>query len=81
MEKVLVLNISNIVVTKKQNKQEKQKQIYSYEFDADYIYSAFLQQYKIDLNSIKYMHWWKFKDLFEVRACIAESFAIQKYEA
>ena len=51
--------------SQKENKQEKQKQIYSYEFDADYIYSAFLQQYKIDLNSIKYMHWWKFKALFE----------------
>lgn len=41
------------------------KQIYSYEFDADYIFSAFLQQYKIDLNSIKYLHWWKFKALME----------------
>lgn len=43
----------------------KQKQIYSYEFDSEYIYSAFMQQYKIDLNSIEYMHWWKFKALFE----------------
>ena len=42
----------------------KKKQIYSYEFDAEYIYSAFMQQYKIDLNSIKYLHWWKFKALF-----------------
>ena len=40
------------------------KQIYSYEFDAEYIYSAFMEQYKIDLNSIKYLHWWKFKYLF-----------------
>ena len=54
------------------NEQEKQvnegntqaKQIYSYEFDAEYIYSAFMEQYKIDLNSIKYLHWWKFKYLF-----------------
>ena len=30
------------------------KQIYSYEFDDEYIYSAFMEQYKIDLNSIKY---------------------------
>ena len=42
----------------------KEKQIYSYEFDAEYIYSAFMEQYKIDLNSIKYLHWWKFKALF-----------------
>ena len=42
----------------------KDKQIYSYEFDAEYIYSAFMEQYNIDLNSIKYLHWWKFKALF-----------------
>ena len=23
-----------------------------------------MEQYKIDLNSIKYLHWWKFKALF-----------------
>ena len=41
----------------------KIKQIYSYEFDDEYIYSAFMEQYKIDLNSIKYLHWWKFRAL------------------
>lgn len=45
-------------------KTNNKKQIYSYEFDAEYIYSAFMEQYKIDLNSIKYLHWWKFKALF-----------------
>lgn len=40
-------------------------QIYSYEYDDKYIYSAFLQQYKIDLQETKYMHWWKFKALFD----------------
>lgn len=44
--------------------QERIKQIYSYEFDDEYIFSAFLEQYGIDLNEIKYMHWWKFKALF-----------------
>lgn len=43
---------------------KKEKQIYSYEFDAEYIYSAFMEQYNIDLNSINYLHWWKFKALF-----------------
>lgn len=41
------------------------KQIYSYEFDDEYIYSAFLQQYNIDLQDIDYLHWWKFRALFE----------------
>ena len=46
------------------NEKEKAKQIYSYEFDDEYIYSSFLEYYGIDLNSIKYLHWWKFKALF-----------------
>lgn len=50
---------------KKSNvKDKKIKQIYSYEYDANLIYSAFLSQYKIDLNEIKYLHWFKFKSLF-----------------
>lgn len=53
-----------INVDNENNDYNKQKQIYSYEFDAEYIYSAFMEQYKIDLNSIKYLHWWKFKALF-----------------
>lgn len=48
-----------------QKQEKKQKQIYSYEFDNEYIYSAFLQQYNIDLNEIDYLHWWKFKALFQ----------------
>ena len=51
-------------VDNEKDDNSKQKQIYSYEFDAEYIYSAFMEQYKIDLNSIKYLHWWKFKALF-----------------
>ena len=45
-------------------KEHKKKQIYNYEFDAEYIYSAFMQQYGIDLQDIEYLHWWKFKALF-----------------
>ena len=36
---------------------------YSYVYDWHYIYSAFLQQYNIDLFTTS-MHWWKFKALF-----------------
>lgn len=43
----------------------KQKKIYSFEYDAPYIYAAFLTQYNIDLNDIEYMHWWKFQALFQ----------------
>lgn len=43
----------------------KPKNIYSFEYDAPYIYAAFLTQYNIDLNEIEYMHWWKFQALFQ----------------
>ena len=50
---------------KPQNKnKDKPKQIYSFEFDANLIYSAFYETYKIDLTESN-MHWWKFKALFE----------------
>ena len=39
--------------------------IYDYEYDDDYIYSAFLSQYNIDLQDIKHLHWWKFKAMFK----------------
>lgn len=50
---------------KKSSNKNEIKQIYSYEFDDNYIYSAFLQEYNIDLQDIEYLHWWKFKALFD----------------
>ena len=50
--------------TKKEGNSSKNR-IYSFEHDANLIYSAFLSQYNIDLNEIEYLHWWKFKSLFE----------------
>ena len=44
---------------------QTQKQIYSFEYDADYIYSAFLSQYGIDLQDVYNLHWWKFKAMFQ----------------
>lgn len=40
-------------------------QIYSYDYDDEYIYSAFLSQYNIDLQDIEDLHWWKFKAMFK----------------
>ena len=58
-------NLNNISSNEEKTNEDsnKTKQIYSYEFDDEYIYSAFMEQYKIDLNSIKYLHWWKFRAL------------------
>lgn len=44
---------------------QTQKQIYSFEHDADYIYSAFFSQYGIDLQDEENLHWWKFKAMFQ----------------
>ena len=40
-------------------------QAFSYTEDAECIYCAFLQCYGIELDTVTYMHWWKFKILFE----------------
>lgn len=51
--------------TERQGGAIPQKPAFSYEQDAVYIYSAFLEIYGIDIETIPYMHWWKFKALFE----------------
>ena len=43
----------------------KNKKVFDYEEDAIYIYSAFMSDYRIDLQDIEYLHWWKFKSLLE----------------
>ena len=50
--------------TSQNNENKKEKQIYSYEFDNELIFSAFKNQYNIDLEEIEYLHWWKFKSMF-----------------
>lgn len=45
------------------NSNNKKNQIYNFDFDNLDIYSAFMQQYNIDLNDAN-LHWWKFKSLF-----------------
>lgn len=46
----------------------KAKRIYDFEHDADYIYSAFMADYGIDLQEYiqtgKTLHWWKFRAMF-----------------
>lgn len=51
--------------TYKNTKQGKSKIIYDYDVDQEFIYSAFLKNYNIDLQDIDYMHWWKFRANFK----------------
>lgn len=41
------------------------KRIYSFDYDDDYIFAAFLHQYRMDLNKIGHLHWWKFRAMFK----------------
>ena len=50
--------------TSQKSKKNKNKQIYSYVFDNDLIYSAFKDQYNVDLEEVEYLHWWKFRAMF-----------------
>lgn len=54
--------------TRKQKAVKKtiknKKKVYDFEYDDAFIYSAFVSVYNIDLNEIDYLHWWKFKALF-----------------
>lgn len=43
---------------------EKSMRLYSFEKDGKYIYSAIKQSHNIDLESIEYLHWWKFCYMF-----------------
>lgn len=46
-------------------KQLPEKPVFSFKQDAVCIYCAFYAVYGIDIETIPYMHWWKFRVLFE----------------
>ena len=61
-----------VAMKTEKNKEESEsgepdrcKQLFSYSIDFPYILSGFLRDYRIDLCEIKYMHWWKFRMLFD----------------
>ena len=56
------------------------KRIYSYEFDDNKIYSAFIQQYNIDLQK-QDLHWWQFKTMFECLTNSTQIVQIMEYRA
>ena len=64
----------------KGNGKGKNRQIYSYEFDDEYIYGAFYEQYGIDLIYEK-LHWWKFKALLKSLKDDTEFVKIQGYRS
>lgn len=47
-----------------EEKEEMPLRLYSFERDAELIYSAFRQTHGIDLSATEPLHWWKFLALF-----------------
>lgn len=64
----------------KGNGKGKNRQIYSYDFDDEYIYGAFYEQYGVDLAYDR-VHWWKFKALLKCLKDDTEFVKIQGYRA
>lgn len=56
------------------------KQIYSYDYDDEYIFGAFYEQYGIDLSTER-LHWWKFKSLLKSLKDDTEFVKIKGYRA
>ncbi|UYZ36799.1 bacteriophage Gp15 family protein [Clostridium beijerinckii] len=49
--------------SKKKKVNSSKEDIYNFDYDGDKIYSAFLDQYGVDLQEMN-LHWWKFKAMF-----------------
>ena len=63
------------------NARKSKTRVYSFEYDDDYIFAAFMTQYGIDLNSIEYMHWWKFRSMFNSLTNQCEFVKIMEYRS
>ena len=48
-----------------EEKSSPKKKLFSYEADYPCILSGFLRDYGIDLETVEYLHWWKFRMLFD----------------
>ena len=48
-----------------QDQHDPTKNLFSYEIDYPFILSGFLRDYGVDLEVVDYLHWWKFRMLFD----------------
>lgn len=60
--------------------EREERRIYSFEYDDDYIYAAFMADYGIDLQNTA-LHWWKFRALFKSLSSDTEFVKIMGYRA
>ena len=54
---------------------------YDFEYDADLIYAAFLEQYGLDLQNVEFLHWWQFRALFSGLSEKTEFMKVVSYRA
>lgn len=64
IEKMLWFYRCGKEISKKKKTSSSKDEIYSFDYDGDKIYSAFLDQYGLDLQDVDNLHWWKFKAMF-----------------
>lgn len=55
------LNCGNISTG---GESEQEQRVFSFEKDASYIYTAINQTYNTDLETVPFLHWWKFCYMF-----------------
>ena len=65
----------------KKKKAGRNDRIYDFEYDDDYIYAAFMSQYHLDLHKVRYLHWWKFRAMFNSLSDDTQFVKIMEYRA
>lgn len=79
---LLFYKCGNEIISSSHNSERKVSEpVYSFEHDGDYIFSAFLNQYAINLQEIEYLHWWQFRALFKSLHEEHEFVKIMRYRA
>lgn len=74
-------DIDNNSSSNRRSKGERAVPVYSFKYDAEYIYAAFMQAYNIDLQAVEYLHWHKFRALFKSLPETCEFTKIMGYRA
>lgn len=62
---VLMDQLQTSETEKNEEEEIVKKEVYSFEVDYPFIFSAFLSEYGINIRTIPYMHWWEFRLLFD----------------
>ena len=65
----------------RKRKVKRTDRIYDFQYDDDYIYAAFMSQYHLDLHEVEYLHWWKFRAMFNSLNDDTQFVKIMEYRA